>query len=125
MKNIIKSLLLILTLTTSSIVPHGNGGWGWGGFLAGTAIGTTATLAATSGRRDRSPEYYEYRREARTRSEIRQQIREEERQLRKAERNLSRAENNGNSDTIKELKEEIKLRKQTISDLQADLRDLR
>jgi len=125
MKHINNKLLIALTLTTCSMLPHGGGGFG-GGFATGALIGTGVTLAATSGSRgDRSPEYYEYRRDERAKSEIRRQIRDEERQLKKNERDLQRAENKNDDNKTSALKEEIKYRKQTIKDLREDLRNLR
>lgn len=125
MKNIKNKLFIVLTLTTATIVPRGGGGFG-GGFATGALLGTGVTLAATSGsRRERSPEYYEYKRDERTKSEVRRQIRDEERQLKKAERELSRAEDKNDQSKINTLRDDIKLRKQTIKDLREDLRDLR
>ncbi len=127
MKNITNKLLLALTLTTATIMPHG--GYG-GGFATGALLGTGITLAATSGSRSqRSDGYYENQRIQRSKSEVKSQIREEERKLKKAERDVSREEkkdeNKRNENRIKELREDIKLQKQTINDLREDLRDLR
>lgn len=129
-------LVLIACAATHEMVSHGGGGGGFGGgFATGALLGTGITLAATSGNRgDRSPEYYEDRRDARTRSEIRQQIRQEERsitkikgQIRKLEKDLDRKnfssqERTNKNNKIIELQTEISDHKDMIKNLNENLR---
>ncbi|MBI2345219.1 hypothetical protein HYV10_04095 [Candidatus Dependentiae bacterium] len=115
MKN---KLLLILTITTTTASPRG------GAFASGALLGTAITLAATSGsRQERSPEYYEYKREARTEANIKRQIGQSKKELKRTERKLDKAEKSGkNIVEINKLKEEIKLHTENIKELEKDLR---
>lgn len=142
----IKASVLLLLLATQEIVSRGSFG---GGFATGALLGTGITLAATSGSRgDRSPEYYESRRDAHTRSEINRQIKEEKREItrlkskiKKLERKLDKDQYHNNSDDsdhkrrrtenkddikneIKDYKDQIKDHQDTIEDLKVDLRSL-
>ncbi|MBI2352657.1 hypothetical protein HYV11_00245 [Candidatus Dependentiae bacterium] len=135
-----KKLMLISlsTLLFQSTFPRG--GSGFGGVATGALLGAGVTLAATSGSRsgrDYSHEYYESKRDAHARSEIKFQIRDEEREIkklknkkRKLEKTLNKLEEKGkdndtikkNSEDIKNIVDEIKEHEEFIKDLKADLR---
>jgi len=135
MKKLILGTLTCLTIT-QQLTPRG-GDFG-GGFATGALLGTGITLAATSGSRnaERSPDYYDYKRAERNRSDLRREIKDEERELarlnskiRKLEKEIDRAQNkkhkSSDSDDIKYKQEIIAEHKDEISDRKDHIRDLK
>jgi hypothetical protein len=133
MKNFNNKLLMIIALSTAttSIMPHGGGGFG-GGFATGALTGALITTAATSGSRrgDRDPAYYDYKDRQYQRMETNREIRRHQAEIRDHKKELRKLDRNQNLDDQtresrrKEHRSAITDIENLIEDLRADLRSL-
>jgi hypothetical protein len=132
MNNFKNKLFVILALasTGSNIKLHA---WrGGGAFLGGALVGTTVTLAATSGSRrgHRDPAYDDYQDRKAQRVEINREIRRHKNEINHHHRELRKLDSNKHlDDTVRNSRREehkgvIADLEQAIKDLREDLRNL-
>ena len=127
MNNFKKITVCMLALTTVQELTPNNGNAG--AFFGGAALATGITLAATSGSRNRNDgDYYEARREdrrnARARSDLRQEIKEMQREITKLNKKIRTLEKDiEKSHKHKFSDDEIKNKREEIADHKREVRD--
>jgi len=127
---------LVSAIVVQQVTPHNDFG---GGFATGALLGTGITLAATSGSRNRNDaDYYEARREdrrnARVRSDLRQEIKEAQREITKLNKKIrslereiekSQKQHNLSENDVKHKREEIAEHKRDVRDHKDHINDLK